>query len=296
VLPFGKNRLAAHWLEKAGKGTYEYDVRVSVSNDVGKTWGEPRKLHRDDVLTEHGFVSLVPEGDDGFAAVWLDGRSMPEMSLRFTSFAGSESEYREEVLLDGRVCECCQTAMAGTPSGFFVAYRDRSLEEIRDISYVRLDGGKWSEPETIHADEWHLTGCPVNGPQAASEGERLALAWFAASKDDPRVQVVFSEDGGETFGKPVRVDESGAVGRVDVELAPGGAVVSWLEREGAVAARRVSPSGELSDAVTVARTGSDRASGFPRMAAFGEHVYVAWTESYSRSGPSRVHLARLVIP
>jgi hypothetical protein len=301
VLPFGEGRLAAHWLEKAASGTYEYDVWVSISDDGGKTWSPATKPHRDGTLSEHGFVSLARDGD-GFRVVWLDGRNFKkdatdsEMALMQTRFDGSS--LAEETPLDSRVCDCCQTAMAPIEGGFFVAYRDRSPDEIRDISYVRFASGRWSEPKTLSDDGWHLTGCPVNGPQVAADGNRLALAWFTASKDEPRVQVVFSEDGGETFGAPIRVDAGQALGRVDVELLGDGAVVTWLARAtrgGEVLARRLSYKGGSSEAVTVARTGADRASGFPRIAAFQGSIYIAWTESESRQGPSRIQLARLVV-
>lgn len=300
VLPFGEGRLAAHWLEKSAEGTYDYDVFASISDDGGKTWSPGAKPHRDGAPGEHGFVSLVPAEAKGFAMVWLDGRNFQkdaadnEMALMSTTFDGNA--FAEESLLDARVCECCQTAMAPIEGGYFVAYRDRSPEDIRDISYVRLTSGRWSEPRTASDDGWHLTGCPVNGPQVSADGNRLALAWFTASKDDPRVQVVFSENGGETFGTPVRVDSGRALGRVDVELTGDGAVVSWLARatRGAeVLARRISPRGDASEIVTVARTGADRASGFPRIASFQGNIYVAWTEAESRQGPTRVQLARL---
>jgi hypothetical protein len=302
VLPFGEGRLAAHWLEKSASGTYEYDVFVSLSDDGGKSWSQGARPHRDGTLSEHGFVSLVPAGAKGFALAWLDGRNFEkdaadnEMVLMSTAFDGNG--FGEETLLDARVCECCQTAMAPIEGGFFVAYRDRSPEEIRDISYVRFVSGRWSEPRTLSDDGWHLTGCPVNGPQAAADGNRLALPWFTASKDDPRVQVVFSEDGGATFGAPIRVDAGRALGRVDVELKGDGAVVTWLARStrgGEVLARRVSPKGDASEVVTVASTGADRASGFPRMASFDGKIYVAWTEAESRQGPTRVQLARLAL-
>lgn len=302
VLPFGKGKLAAHWLEKAASGTYEYDVVVSVSADGGKTWSLGEKPHRDGTLSEHGFVSLVKDGASGFALVWLDGRKFQkgsddnEMSLLFTTHDGER--FGDEVVLDGRVCECCQTAMVRTTDGYVVWYRDRSPADIRDIAYVRSAGGKWSEPRRLHADDWELHGCPVNGPQAASDGDHLAVAWLTGSKDDPRVQLLFSDDGGASFGEPFRVDDGGALGRVDVALVGGDAIVTWLakaERAGEVRVRRLSPSGAVSEVVTIARTGAGRASGFPRLAALGPTVYVAWTESESRQGPSRVKLARLVL-
>jgi hypothetical protein len=299
ILPFGEGRLAAHWLEKSAAGTYEYDIFISVSDDGGKSWSPGVKPHRDGTLSEHGFVSLAPD-EKGFRAVWLDGRNFKkdaadnEMALMQASFDGAV--FGPETALDARVCECCQSAIAPVEGGFFVAYRDRSPEEIRDIGTMRFGAGRWSEPRVLEDDGWRLTGCPVNGPQLASSGRRLALAWFTASRDTPRVQVLFSADGGESFGAPVRVDSGQALGRVDIELVGDGAVVTWLgraERSGEVLARRVWSDGKLGEIVSVAATGTDRASGFPRIASYQGNVYIAWTESTSRQGPTRIQLARL---
>jgi hypothetical protein len=304
ILPFGEGRLAAHWLEKSAAGTYEYDIFVAISDDGGKTWSPGVKPHRDGTPSEHGFVSLSPDGQ-GFRAVWLDGRNFKkdaadnEMALMQAVFDGAA--FGPETELDARVCECCQTAMAPVEGGFFVAYRDRSPDEIRDIGTIRFADGKWSEPRVLVDDGWELTGCPVNGPQLASSGQRVALAWFSASKDTPRVQILFSDDGGKSFGPPVRVDRIDsrqALGRVDVELVGDGAVVTWLgraERGGEVLARRVSADGKLGEILTVAATGTDRASGFPRIASHQGSVYIAWTESESRQGPTRIRLARLAL-
>ncbi len=305
VLPLPSGRLVVHWLEKAADGTYEYDVWVSTSDDQGRTWSEPIRPHTDGTLSEHGFVSMVARGDNGFAAVWLDGREFVDpdtprqMTLRFSEHDGAG--FAPETLLDGRVCECCQTAMASTDDGLVVLYRDRSPEEIRDIGVVRLVDKKWTAPEPLHEDGWHLTGCPVNGPQVASNGNRLAAVWFTGAGDEARVQVVFSEDGGASFGAPVRIDDGQPVGRVDVIWGShGDALVSWTEqldgREGHVVLKRVAPDGGVGPGLSVARTGSSRASGFPRMASVASkgQTFVAWTESYDRKGPSRVRVGRLV--
>ncbi len=69
--------LVAHWLQNSGEGAYAYDVMISRSTDGGQTWSAGEVLHSDGVESEHGFVSLVPEGDT-VAALWLDGREMTE--------------------------------------------------------------------------------------------------------------------------------------------------------------------------------------------------------------------------
>jgi hypothetical protein len=297
VLPDGG--LAAHWLQKSGPGTYAYDVRIALSADGGRSWSEPVTPHRDGTQTEHGFVSLWAEGDS-VAAVWLDGRNFTgdghstanEMTLRYTR-VGPDGGLGEEQLLDGRICDCCQTAVALTSRGPVVFYRDRSPEEIRDIWMVRQVDGAWSEPEAVHRDGWEIAACPVNGPAAAAEGERVAVAWFTAAHDTARVNVAFSDDAGARFGAPVRVDGGAPLGRVGVQLLPdGSALVSWLERgrdeQARVQVRRVAADGTAGPTQTVAESTGARSSGFPRMVRSGDRVVFAWTAA---GDPSRVRVA-----
>lgn len=288
--------LVAHWLVRSGPGTYAYDVHLARSTDGGTTWSEAVVPHRDGTETEHGFVSLLPTPDGDVLVLWLDGREYDgtehdgEMTLRAARFgAGGVGD---EVLLDARTCDCCQTAAALTAEGPVVLYRDRSAGEIRDIAITRLVDGAWTDPRPVHDDGWRIEGCPVNGPAVSADGRRLAVAWFTAARDTARVLIAFSEDAGAGFADPVRVDDGAPDGRVDVELLPdGSALVSWLERNGEnaeIRVRRVGPDGTIGPAVTVAATSASRASGFPRMARSGNVIVFAWTEPWA---PARVRSA-----
>ena len=301
ILVSPSGRLFAHWLEMAGEGTYEYDAWFSWSDDHGIEWSSPQRLHRDGTLSEHGFVSMQPLGDSGFRAVWLDGREMVdasggarEMTLRFVEFDGAM--LGEEVLLDSRVCECCQTAFAARGDELAVAFRDRSLEEVRDIGIVRRVRGRWSKTRIVHSDNWEIAGCPVNGPQLAASGGDLAMAWFTAESQRPRTQVAFSSDFGESFSEPVVVDDGESMGRVDVAPFGAGFAVAYMTRAVDDSAHLMvavaGPEGVSSQA-RIAETGSSRASGFPRMTRFGDDLIVAWTESYERGGDSFLKLARV---
>ncbi|HEX8089739.1 MAG TPA: sialidase family protein, partial [Blastocatellia bacterium] len=306
ALPDGT--LAAHWLVKNGAGAHTCDVNVARSSDGGKTWSKPIVPHRDNTPTEHGFVSMLPLGGGRAGAVWLDGRkskpqegegshaghhgsSASEMTLRYATI-DANGRLSEEVELDGRVCDCCQTSAAATSEGAVVVYRDRSGQEVRDISIVRLSKGKWSAPVTLHADGWRIEGCPVNGPSVAADGDRVAVAWFTMIKDTPRVNVAFSSDAGASFARPIQVDEGAPFGHVGVVmLGDGSAVVSWLEKTakgGEVKARRVRPDGPRAAAITIAPSSAARATGFPRMARNGDEIVLAWTDS---AGPARVRTA-----
>ena len=299
----GKDHLAAHWLQRTGKSTYAYGVRISQSLDGGVTWSSPVRPHIDSSDTEHGFVSTWRE-NNMLGAAWLDGRKFSkeghhasnEMTV-VTTTLDRNGKRGAEVTLDTRACDCCQTAGAMTANGPIVAYRDRSPDEIRDIYVVRRVRGKWTEPKAVHDDKWNIAACPVNGPNIAANGRRVALAWFTAANDSPRVKLAFSNDAGATFGAPIRIDEGTPSGRVDTELLPdGGALVTWIERTGGdtarVLLRRVHADGKFGPPVSIASSTAQRASGFPRMVLSNDYAYFAFTQP---GRPSQVRVARMKV-
>lgn len=294
--------LYAHWLQKSGADTYSYDIRMSTSADGGQTWTNSFLLNRDGRKGEHGFVSLSPLDTGGVAAAWLDARRMKppakhgdegsgDMALRY-AVVNAKGELAGEIELDARTCECCTTGMAITPDGPLVAYRDRSSEEIRDVSFVRARRGAWTEPAFVHADGWKIEGCPVNGPQADALGALTAVAWFTAAEDTPRVYVSLASGAGPSFGKPIRVDDGHPVGRADVVvLDEGSALVTWIETAGSAAevrARRVRLDGGVDPSFKVGDTASSRAAGFPRITRLGNDVYVGWTTAAEKEKSIRI--------
>ena len=62
------------------------------------------------------------------------------MTLR-AAFIDKKGNKINEWELDGRVCDCCQTTAAITNDGPVVVYRDRSDDEVRDMSIVRYVNG-----------------------------------------------------------------------------------------------------------------------------------------------------------
>ncbi|HEV7764923.1 MAG TPA: sialidase family protein [Thermoanaerobaculia bacterium] len=283
--------LFAHWLQKSGAGTYAYDVWITASADGGKTWKSPRILNTDGKEGEHGFVSMVPLANRGVAVAWLDGRAMTgdghdghgggSMMLRYAEIDGA-LKVANETMLDARVCECCGTGMAMSSRGPLVVYRDRSEEEVRDISLVRKSAAKWTTPATVHGDQWKIPGCPVNGPQIDARGDRAAVAWFTAADEKAIVNVAFSRDGGATFGKPMRVDGGDAVGRVDLLMTDdGSALVTWIEGtadDSSIVMRRVRADGSMAAPQNLAAISSARGSGFPRATLVGKTAWFAWTD------------------
>ncbi|HVL66551.1 MAG TPA: sialidase family protein [Vicinamibacterales bacterium] len=293
VVRLDNGTLAAHWLQKSGPGTYAYDVRLSYSTDDGRTWQKSFLPHHDGTQTEHGFATLFDMPGGGMGLVWLDGRAMTgghgagdhgggDMALRFGAFDARWKQVADTPL-DLRVCECCPTAVALTADGPLVAYRDRGDTEIRDIYVTRLQGKTWTEPKPVHADNWRVPACPVNGPALSARGRDVAVTWFNAKDDQPRSFAAFSRDSGTSFGTPVRIDDQASLGRVDVELLEdGSAVAAYMEfadQKASFRVRRVERGGAKSAPVVIAGMASTRTSGYPRMALHGGELVFAWVEA-----------------
>jgi hypothetical protein len=292
--------LAAHWLQKSAGGTYDYDVRIALSKNKGDTWAPSFIPHRDSIAAEHGFVSLLPVSEHRIFATWLDGRNTKKengaMTLRSAEF-DQDGNLFEEVELDGKVCDCCQTDVALASNGPIVVYRDRSDEEVRDIYYVRKIDGKWSGPQAVFDDNWTISGCPVNGPAIAAKEDFVAVAWFSSADNNPQVKVAFSNDAGATFGTPVRLDNGNPLGRVDVLIMDNEmALVSWVEKSrenAAIRVRSITSDGVLGDSHKLLETTHSRESGFPVLARSGEQTFLSWTEVDSIG--TRVKTGELII-
>ena len=65
------------------------------------------------------------------------GHASGPMSLR-SAIINSEGEIIEESEIDNMVCDCCQTSLTVSDNIPIVVYRDRTKNEIRDISVSRF--------------------------------------------------------------------------------------------------------------------------------------------------------------
>lgn len=278
-LPDGS--LLAYWeLKDTTKDDpYATSIQTAMSSDAGRTWGPAKTPYGKALAGQHSFISWFPEGQ-GIGLMWLDaderskamqamsgmhhddGMRMGSIGLRYASL-DNRGDIVASSFVDPITCECCPTSAAVTARGPVVVYRGRQeapgtkpsqvspyQPTVRDIYITRLQNGQWTKPHRVHADDWVINACPDNGPAVDGNGNDVAVAWWTAAGDQPRVQVEFSADSGDTFGKPIRVDVHHGEGQVTVALLHGGkaAVVGWLE-DGQAWARYVRASGEVSSPV-----------------------------------------------
>jgi hypothetical protein len=297
VIRLDRRTLVAHWLQTTDERREAYDIKMSWSRDNGATWTAPASPHHDGTTTQHGFATLFPLRDAGLGLVWLDGRATtdPEndnMSVRAAAFDNGGHQLSES-LVDERVCDCCPTSVAITADGPLAVYRDRSATEIRDIAATRLVNGAWTAPALVHADNWQIEACPVNGPAVSAHGRNVVVAWMTATGEQGRAFAAFSHDAGTTFGAPIRLDDAGSLGRVGVVMIDDAtAIAMWMEAgdgQPQLRVRRIDRSGGRGPTQIVTGSATDRASGYPRIARSGEELLLAWTET--ASGQPRVRTA-----
>jgi len=282
--------LISHVLKKSSSETFSYDVKLNVLPKGNSTWTTGLQLHSDMTKTEHGFVTSLPYMQDSFFITWLDGRNTSgtghghhegAMSIRAAEVS-ADGLVRNEHLLDERTCDCCQTTAAITGNGPIVIYRDRSEEEVRDMSIVRRVHGEWTKPKPVFSDNWKINGCPVNGPKAAAIGNNVVVGWYTGANEVSKVKVAFSSDGGENFDIPIRIGDSTVMGRVDIVMIDSeNAIVSWMEtieKEAQIKAVKVHRSGKVFTPVVINRLDASRKTGFPQMELVGNKVYFAWTD------------------
>ncbi|MGE3106276.1 MAG: hypothetical protein AB7K14_13665 [Lysobacterales bacterium] len=303
------------FLQKSGVGSYAYDIHLTRSHDQGRHWSKPLRLNRDGTQSEHGFVSLLPAGGDKVLAIWLDGRhsaaaspstkaagdqaAAPSgaMSLR-SAVIDARGRFSQESEIDARTCDCCSTDAVQSGGHAALVYRDRSEDEIRDTRFSRREAdGRWSAPALVHADQWRMPACPVNGPALADNQGRLLALWSTMPDGPMRVRAAFGD--GQGFGAMQEIEAGeGVLGRVDASaFGARGFLIAWLgaaaehPEQSALKLAVLDSERGLQEQTTVIELPRGRSIGFPRLASIGNIALLAWTEP-SESG-SRIRLLRI---
>lgn len=287
----------AHWLvRQTGGRTYDYDVALAISTDAGKSWRNIGSPHRDGVAAEHGFAAIFPVGDTA-GIVWLDGRDYVKpaeraqhpdksgnFSLRYTR-VHRDGHMDAETVLDANTCSCCWPAATVAGNGVVAVWRGRTEQDIRDHRVAKLAAGRWSAPRQLGEEGWHIEGCPTNGAAVAARGNQVAVVWFTAQGDRPRVRAAFSMDGGERFGLPIDVDVQQPLGRVALAwLDDQHVALSWMSqadqvtKQSSIVLRKIRTDGTMAgDVRHLADVSAGRETGVPQLASDGGRLVWAWT-------------------
>lgn len=293
VVSFPDGALLAEWVEvpEAASGA-EY-IFVSASVD-GVQWTTPVMANEDRSPVQHALVSMALSGAKEASLIWLEAlKGEDEPSRLKRTVVSSAGKILKEEILESDVCTCCPTSIVRTARGLLVAYRGHTPKDIRDIGIKRFENGKWLPASILNPDNWEINACPVNGASAAARANRVAIAWYTEGGDKPRVQLVFSTNGGLTFGKPIMVNTGDALGHASAVITgDGGAFVSWIEEgenSSRLFTRFISAFGVAGPAVLVTE-GATQNIGYPRLLQSGKETWIAW----GNSAKGRVQTAKLL--
>lgn len=252
---------AAHNLETAAL------FRQTV--DGGKTWGRGEPLspeHAEDIEA----VALVTLADNRVLAAWIDGRDYEKREQNVMQlFARILGESGPDILIDSSVPRISQVSLTAFPDGgALLAYHGRTEDNLTTVRTARFRGQMWDDSKPLDNDVGRATG-----PRVASDGGRVAAAWFTAADNDPRVLASYSPDAGARFLMPLRIDNGKPAGHVDILILHDGALlVSWIESDGSVWLRRVTPDFAPDAPVLLAPAGATSVNTVPRLALVRDYA------------------------
>jgi len=181
-------------------------IGAARSADNGGSWvpvtpRDPSAAGHADTMTMTGSAA----GRVAFA--WTDtavmGRGEDKIAapLHVTLSRNGGATYESVIEINKNLlgaCVCCTPDLAFDGAGnLWVAYRT-SEANIKEICIARLGVDGAITAAIASADEWHLNGCPMNGPEIAvdREGKTVAVTWTR----EEVIRGATSTDGGKTFG------------------------------------------------------------------------------------------------
>ena len=226
------------------KGT---DLYLSVSSDLGQTFGTPVKINDDKVPAAHGMHSLGVADDNRIYVGWLDERNVAapkpstkadghhmesnrELFIADSSDGGRTFSRNRKIASDA--CPCCKTALAIGPDGtVYVGWRHVLPGNYRHIAITSSSdsGVTFSKPVIVSDDKWVLHGCPVSGPSlSVADNGTLKVLWYAAGEANATgVYFAESNDKGRSFSQRQLVAQEGIRGTPVLTAGNKGDVAVW---------------------------------------------------------------------
>ena len=211
------------------KGT---DIYLSVSSDMGRSFGTPVKINDDKVPAAHGMHSLDVADDGRIYVSWLDERNVAAPKPSAKADGHHMESNRELFIADstdggrtfsrnrkiaGDACPCCKTALAVAADGtVYVSWRHVLPGNYRHIAVSSStdSGMTFSKPVIVSDDKWMLHGCPVSGPSlSVADNGTLKVLWYAAGEANaPGLYFAESKGKGQSFSPRQLLAQEGVRG------------------------------------------------------------------------------------
>jgi len=225
VTALNDTHFIASWLEFSDNNRYDYLFKVSQSFDAGVSWSKPSSPIINDQGSQHGFVSVI-KANNLPTFVWIS--SLGKRYALQSATLNQQNQWSPISTIDDDTCSCCHTDIALHNQQAVVAYRNRTADEIRDIAITQKTDQQWTKPSIVHADNWAINGCPVNGPAISANAKGYSILWFTAANDTPSVKLqrVFNDQSLSTLQV---LGHQEAIGYVDsTRLQNNQTLMMWL--------------------------------------------------------------------
>lgn len=259
--PGAAPEIAVIWTARSEGGTRLLTAR---SRDGGQSFDASRIVPGSDAAGNRGWESIAAAPDGRFVAAWLDHRLLASSNPADAGHAhggpgghaagatadrdgvaaaqlsqiyvGSTDGTLEARGVTGGVCYCCKTAIAVASDSVLLAWRHVYPGNMRDIAFTRSqDGGRtFATPVRISEDNWHLEGCPDDGPTMGLDQERMVfIVWPSVIEEasGPVKSLFLSTSPDETqFTARQQLPTKGQAHHPQIAVAPDGSfAVVWDE-------------------------------------------------------------------
>jgi len=184
---------------------FSSQLRLSRSEDGGRTFLPSILVNDDAAVANHSFDSLHVADDGVVHMAWIDPREGAKDPATFIAKSLDRGRsVGKNLKIDGDTCVCCRTAVTTAPDGaLYVAWRKIFSGDVRETVVARsTDGGAiFSNPVIVGHDRWAFPGCPHRPASLGVDGQgRLYVSWYTEGDDEtPAVYLAFSDDHGQTF-------------------------------------------------------------------------------------------------
>ena len=190
------------------------ELRLSRSNDGGRSFGPSTLVNDDDQVIQHAFDAMQLASDGVLHFAWIDGREGKKEPGTFVARSTDRGRtITKNFKVDDNTCVCCRTSLAASADGMvYVAWRKIFDGNVRETVVARsTDGGQtFSAPVVVGNDRWVYQACPHRPASlGVDRSGRLYVVWYTEGADEtPAIYLAYSDDRGQSFSEKRQLNRS----------------------------------------------------------------------------------------
>lgn len=276
---------------------YTGEIRMSRSEDGGRTFGAPFTVHRDRQQITHRFESIAFDARGRLHVLWVDKRDAELARAAAAAARRAKADWRGAAIWrvvseDGGLsfspdlrfadhsCECCRIALAPAPDGGLVALWRHVFEgSERDHAFAPVGDAAAAVPAIVRAsrDRWAIDACPHHGPGLVpADGGGYHAVWFGEREGVAAVRYGRLSADGVPAGEARALPDAGAE-HADVVAAGRRVAVVWRSFDGSATRLRAWVSDDGGARFVLRELGRSAAENdHPRLARRDDRLVAVW--------------------